>query len=233
MNWRKSECKKMWKFERICEFLWLDLKNDYWLWKTVTIRTIYLSLIQNVIMISKIRMISVMCIFNQSGQNALSLNQSIYQFKFGSSKSKISFVMYCKRSHVHMACISQNHLFMPKMQMCSLKKWHFAMRVFDEIWLCTMKDHMKCGLLKEKSPKLAIPCESYGTLNLGIFWKWMDHILLTTHGNLKFLDFLEWWDQDLQLSCWTKIHLNLVWWSYFEEKKFPFWAAEITGHLPF
>jgi hypothetical protein len=34
-----------------------------------------------------------------------------------------------------------------------------------------MKDHMKCGLLKEKSINLAIPCESYATLNLGIFGK--------------------------------------------------------------
>ena len=122
---------------------------------------------------------------------------------------------------------------MPKMQMCSLKKCHFAMRVFDEMWLCTMKDHMKCGFLQEKSTNLAFPCESYGTLNLGIFWKWLDHILPTTHGNFKFLDFLEWWDQDLQLSCWTKFHLKLVWWSNFEEKNFPFWAAEITGHLLF
>jgi hypothetical protein len=27
--------------------------------------------------------------------------------------------------------------------------------------------------------------------------------------------------------------LKLVWWSNFGEKNFPFWAVEITGHLPF
>jgi hypothetical protein len=27
--------------------------------------------------------------------------------------------------------------------------------------------------------------------------------------------------------------LKLLWWSNFGEKNFPFWAAEITGRLPF
>ena len=96
--------------------------------------------------------------------------------------------------------------------------------IFDEMQWCTMKVHVKYGLLKEKSTKLAFPCESYDTLNLGIFWKWLDHILPTTHGNFMFLDFLEMGEQDLQLSCWTNFHLKLAWWGKLEEKTFPFLA---------
>ena len=136
----------------------------------------------------------------------------------------MSFMMCCNWSQVQMACNSQNHLFMPKMQINPLEKWTFYVMNFDEMWWCIMKVHVKCGLLKERSLNLAIPCESYATLNLGIFWKWLDHNLPTTHEKWVFLDFLEMGEQYLQLSCWTKIHLKLVWWSNFEEKNFPFLA---------
>jgi len=123
-----------------------------------------------------------------------------------------------------MPCNLKIHHFTPKIQKESLEKWLFAMMVFDEIWWCIMKVHVKCGLLKERSPNLAIPCESYATLNLGIFGKWFDHNLPTTHEKFMFLDFLERWEQDLQLSCWTKFHLKHFWTRNFEEKNFPFLA---------
>ena len=63
------------------------------------------------------------------------------------------------------------------------------------------------------------------------FWKRFDHNLPTIHGNWEFLDFLEMGEQDLQLSCWAKIHLKLVSWCKFKIKKFPFLAVEITGPL--
>ena len=40
-----------------------------------------------------------------------------------------------------------------------------------------------------------------------------------------FLDFLKRWEQDLQLSCWTKFDLKLAWWCKIEEKTFPFLAV--------
>ena len=54
------------------------------------------------------------------------------------------------------------------------------------------------------------------------FWEWFDHNLPTIHGNWVFLDFLEMGEQDLQLSCWAKIHLKLVSWCKFEDQDFPF-----------
>ena len=62
-------------------------------------------------------------------------------------------------------------------------------------------------------------------------WKWNDHILQTIHGIWEFLDFLKMGDQDIQLSCWEKIHLKLVSWCKFRIKKYPFLAVEITGPL--
>ena len=69
----------------------------------------------------------------------------------------------------------------------------------------------------------------YGPLKFMKLWKWIDHILPTIHGNWEFLDFLEMGEQDLQLSCWAKIHLKLVSWCKFGIKKFPFLAVKITG----
>ena len=114
-----------------------------------------------------------------------------------------------------------------------LKKWLFALTIFDELWSYIMKVHVKWGLLKERSPKLDIPCESYATLILGIFGKWLDHILLTIHEKFKLLDFLERWEQDLQLSCWTNFHLKLFWTCNFVVKNFPFLETSITSHFPF
>ena len=56
------------------------------------------------------------------------------------------------------------------------------------------------------------------------FWEWFDHNLPTTHEKWVFLDFLEMGEQDIQLSCWAKFHLKLVWWSNFEDQDFPFLA---------
>ena len=51
---------------------------------------------------------------------------------------------------------------------------------------------------------------------------WLDHISSTIHKKFMFLDFLERWEQDLKLSCWTKFYLKLSWWCKVEEKTFPF-----------
>ena len=161
------------------------------------------------------------------------LMQLIFLSKLGSNRSQMTFGRCCKKSHAKIPSNLKVGPFCPWILISALEKWPFCVNAFGKMWWWIMKVHIKCGLLKEKPSNLATPCESYGTLNSGIFWNWSDHILLTTHENFKFLDFLEWWDQDLQLSCWTKFHLKLVWWSNFEEKKFPFWAAEITSHLPF
>ena len=71
----------------------------------------------------------------------------------------------------------------------------------------------------------------YGSLKFTNFWNWIDHILQTTHGIWEFLDFLKMGEQDLQLSCWAKIHLKLLSWCKLRIKKFPFLAVEITGPL--
>ena len=42
-------------------------------------------------------------------------------------------------------------------------------------------------------------------------WQWFDHISSTIHQMLIILDFLEMGERDIQLSCWTKIHLKLLW----------------------
>jgi hypothetical protein len=60
---KKWKCK-VWKIERMCEILLWIWKNGVWLWKTVTIISLYLSLIQNLIKISKVGRISIMCIFH-------------------------------------------------------------------------------------------------------------------------------------------------------------------------
>ena len=66
---------------------------------------------------------------------------------------------------------------------------------------------------------------SYGSLKFTNFWNWIDHILTTIHGIWVFLDFLKMGEQDLQLSCWAKIHLKLVSWCKFEDQDFPFWVS--------
>ena len=71
----------------------------------------------------------------------------------------------------------------------------------------------------------------YGLLKFTNFWNWIDHILTTIHGIWEFLDFLKMGEQDLQLSCWAKIHLKLVSWCKFKIKKSPFLAVKITGPL--
>jgi hypothetical protein len=88
-----------------------------------------------------------------------------------------------------------------------------------------MKVHVKCDLLKKESPNLAKWFKSYGTLKFNFFWKWFDHNLPTTHEKFMFLDFLERWEQYLQLSCWTKFHLKHFWTRNFEVKNFPFLAV--------
>ena len=85
----------------------------------------------------------------------------------------------------------------------------------------------------KKITQMDIPCESYATLIIGIFGKWMDHNLPTIHGNFKFLNFLERLDQDLQLSCWTNFHLKLLWTCNFVVKNFPFLETSITSHFLF
>ena len=55
-------------------------------------------------------------------------------------------------------------------------------------------------------------------------WPRLIHISSTTHEKFMTLDFLEMGEQDLQLSCWTKFHLNHFWWCNLEEKTFPFLA---------
>ena len=96
-----------------------------------------------------------------------------------------------------------------------------------------MKVHVKCGLLKKESLNLAFPFKSYATLKFNFFWKWFDHNLPTTHEKFMFLDFLERWEQDLQLSCWTKFHLKHFWTCNFEVKNFPFLETFITSHFLF
>ena len=136
-------------------------------------------------------------------------------------------------SHVQIPCIAQIHYLTPKIHLNPLEIWLFALTIFDEFWLCTMKVHVKWSLLIKRSTILDIPCESYATLIIGIFGKWMDHNLPTIHGNFKFLDFLERWDQDLQLSCWTNFHLKLPWTCNFVVKNFPFLETSITSQLLF
>jgi hypothetical protein len=67
----------------------------------------------------------------------------------------------------------------------------------------------------------------------GLFWNSLSHILQTTHWIFKFLDFLERWEQDLHLSCWTIFHLKLPWTSVFEVKNFPFLETSVTSHFLF
>ena len=55
-------------------------------------------------------------------------------------------------------------------------------------------------------------------------WPCFDHISSTTNEKWMILDFLERGEKDLQLSCWTKFHLELAWWCKLEEKTFPFLA---------
>jgi hypothetical protein len=105
--------------------------------------------------------------------------------------------------------------------------------IFDEFQLCTMKVHVKWSLHIKRSLNLDTPCGSYAPLIMGHFWNWMDHNLPTIHGNFKFLDFLERWDQDLQLSCWTNFHLKLPWTCNFVVKNFPFLETSITSHFLF
>ena len=68
---------------------------------------------------------------------------------------------------------------------------------------------------------------------MGHFWISLSHNLTTIHGIFKFLDFLERWEQDLQLSCWTNFHLKLLWTRGFEVQNFPFLETSITSHFLF
>ena len=68
---------------------------------------------------------------------------------------------------------------------------------------------------------------------MGHFWISPSHNFLTIHGNFKFLDFLERWEQDLQLSCWTNLHLKLPWTRGLEVQNFPFLETSITSHFLF
>ena len=96
-----------------------------------------------------------------------------------------------------------------------------------------MKEHVKWSLLKKESLNLAKWFKSYPTLKFKISWQWFDHNLPTTNEKWMFLDILERWEQDLQLSCWTKFGLKLSWWFKFEEKTFPFLAVENYRSLLF
>jgi len=82
----------------------------------------------------------------------------------------------------------------------------------------------KMWFVGKNPPNLALWFGRYGPLKFTNWWKWFDHILTTTHGILMFLDFLKMGEQDLQLSCWEKIHLKLVSWCNFEDQDFPFLA---------
>ena len=116
---------------------------------------------------------------------------------------------------------------------CPVEIWLFALTFFEEIQLCTMKVHVKWSFHIKRSSNLDTPCGSYALLIMGQFWNWLDHNLPTIHGNFKFLDFLERWEQDLQLSCWTNFHLKLPWTCNFEVKNFPFLETSVTSHLLF
>ena len=94
-----------------------------------------------------------------------------------------------------------------------------------------MKVHVKWSLHIKRSLNLDTPCGSYAPLIMGHFWNWMDHNLPTIHGIFKFLDFLERWEQDLQLSCWTNFHLKLPWTRGFEVQNFPFLETSVTSHF--
>ena len=96
--------------------------------------------------------------------------------------------------------------------------------IFDEMWWWIMIVHVKWSLLKETSLNLALWIKSYVTLKINFFGQWSIHNLPTTNEKFMFLDFLERWEQDLQLSCWTKFHLKHFWTRNFEEKNFPFLA---------
>ena len=121
-------------------------------------------------------------------------------------------------------CIFKNHYFSHQKLNGSLQKWPFYVKVFDEMWWWIWIVHIKCGLLKKESPNLAKWFKSYATLKFKNSWQWFDHNLPTTHEKFMFLDFLERWEQDLQLSCWTKFHLKHFWTCNFKEKTFPFLA---------
>ena len=109
---------------------------------------------------------------------------------------------------------------MKKVKICHFDWWSFGS------WnLYFWKEEVKCDLLQKTPPNLAKWFERYGLLKFKNFWKWFDHNLSTIHGNWVFLDFLEMGEQDLQLSCWEKIHLKLVSWCKFGIKKFPFLAS--------
>ena len=72
-------------------------------------------------------------------------------------------------------------------------------------------------------------------------WQWLDHISLTIHQMLMILDFLEMGERDIQLSCWTKIHLKLLWWCKIKlnlnqnlsisdhQNGLPFWLQILLG----
>jgi hypothetical protein len=150
-----------------------------------------------------------------------------------SNNFQMSFVRCCKNPHPKIPIISQVGQFCPWIFNYALEIWLFALTIFDEFQLCTMKVHVKWSLCIKRSLNLDTPCGSYAPLIMGHFWNWMDHNLPTIHGKFKFLDFLERWEQDLQLSCWTNFHLKLPWTRGFEVKNFPFLETSITSHFLF
>ena len=93
---------------------------------------------------------------------------------------------------------------------------------------------MSNGVCSKKEPhELALWIKSYATLKFNFFVLRSIHNLPTTNEKFMFLDFLERWEQDLQLSCWTNFHLKLPWTRGFEVQNFPFLETSITSHLLF
>ena len=146
---------------------------------------------------------------------------------------KCDFESNANGKNVKAMHIFQIELFPPIFKFNSSGKCQSFVMRFYEMWCMIMIEHIKSEMLQKEPFQLALWFKSYAFLKFKISWPWFDHILPTIHEKFMFLDFLETWEQDIQLSCWTKFHLKLVWWSNFEEQNFPFWAVEITGHLPF
>jgi hypothetical protein len=120
--------------------------------------------------------------------------------------------------------ILQNDFFPPIFKISSSEKCTFCVISFNEMWCMNWIEEIKRNLLQKVPLHLALWCESYPTLKFNFFGQWFDHNLPTTHEKFMFLDFLERWEQDLQLSCWTKFHLKHFWTCNFKEKTFPFLA---------
>jgi len=111
MNWWKRVYVKMEKSERICEILDWIWKNDSWLSISVTIISLYLTLIQNLISIRQIRMISVMHIFMTLAKMPFFLCSQCNSVKSVQASSKCHFGCVwkgpmCKFHVIHKITIS-------------------------------------------------------------------------------------------------------------------------------